>query len=149
MLNSVCNINLQIYVRILDLQVLSGGRVGRNVCLGWENWKSWEMEEVKERGGWLAGYISWVLICVGENVSFFPLRMSTYTYINREKENTHIQTRVRAHTHTCVERKIWLGWVWFYGISTIAGYSMPKPLYTYILNIYDLVWLDFMIYQTL
>ena len=26
---------------------------------------------------------------------------------------------------------IWLGWVWFYGISTIVGYLMPNPLYTY------------------
>ena len=25
----------------------------------------------------------------------------------------------------------------FYGISTIVGYLMPNPLYTYILNIYD------------
>ena len=32
------------------------------------------------------------------------------------------------------------GWVGFYGISTIVGYLMPNPLYTYILNIYDLVW---------
>ena len=32
---------------------------------------------------------------------------------------------------------IWL--VGFYGISTIVGYLMPNPLYTYILNIYDLV----------
>ncbi len=37
--------------------------------------------------------------------------------------------------------------VWFYGISTIVGYLMPNPVYTYILNIYDLVWLDFMTYQ--
>ena len=29
--------------------------------------------------------------------------------------------------------------VWFYGISTIIGYLMPNPLYTYISNIYDLV----------
>ena len=29
----------------------------------------------------------------------------------------------------------------FYGISTIVGCLMPNPLYTYILNIYDLVWL--------
>ena len=36
-----------------------------------------------------------------------------------------------------------------YGISTIAGYLMPNPLYTYILNIYDLVWLSFMAYQPL
>ena len=27
------------------------------------------------------------------------------------------------------------GWVGFYGISTIVGYLMPNPLYTYILNI--------------
>ena len=28
-------------------------------------------------------------------------------------------------------------WVGFNGISTIVGYLMPNPLYTYILNIYD------------
>ena len=42
-----------------------------------------------------------------------------------------------------------LVWVGFYGISTIAGYLMPNPLYTYILNIYDLFWLGFMAYQPL
>ena len=36
---------------------------------------------------------------------------------------------------------IWFGLVWFYGISAIGSYLMPNPLYTYILNIYDLVWL--------
>ena len=41
------------------------------------------------------------------------------------------------------------GWVGVYGISTIVGYLMPIPLYTYILNIYDLVWLGFMAYQPL
>ena len=30
-----------------------------------------------------------------------------------------------------------------------VGYLMPNPLYIYILNIYDLVWLDFMAYQPL
>ena len=45
---------------------------------------------------------------------------------------------------------IWLvGWVVSYGISTLVGYLMPNPLYTYILNIYDLVSLDFMAYQPL
>ena len=29
---------------------------------------------------------------------------------------------------------IWLGWVGFYSISTIVGYLMQNPLYTYILN---------------
>ena len=31
------------------------------------------------------------------------------------------------------------GFVEFYGISTIVGYSMPNTLNTYILNTYDLV----------
>ena len=39
--------------------------------------------------------------------------------------------------------------VGFYGISTIIGYLMPNPLYTYILNIYKLVWFGFMAYQPL
>ena len=36
-----------------------------------------------------------------------------------------------------------------YGISIIVGYLMPNPLYVYILTIYDLVWLGFMAYQPL
>ena len=39
--------------------------------------------------------------------------------------------------------------IWFYGISTFVGHLLPNPLYTYILNIYDLVWLAFMAYQPL
>ena len=31
------------------------------------------------------------------------------------------------------------GLLGFYGISTIIGYLMPNPHYTYMLNIYDLV----------
>ena len=34
-----------------------------------------------------------------------------------------------------------------YGISSIVGYLMPNPLCT--LNIYDLIWLDFMACQQL
>ena len=49
---------------------------------------------------------------------------------------------------------IGFGLVGFYGISTIGmstfmGNSMPNPFYTYILNIYNLVWLAFMAYQPL
>ena len=40
-------------------------------------------------------------------------------------------------------RYILFGLVWFYSISTIVGYLMPNPFYTYILNIYGLVWLAF------
>ena len=41
------------------------------------------------------------------------------------------------------------GLVGFLGISTIAGHLMLNPVYTCILNIYDLVWLGFMAYQPL
>ena len=44
---------------------------------------------------------------------------------------------------------IWFGLVGFYGISTIIGHLMPNPFYTYMLKIYDLVWLGFMAYQPL
>ena len=41
------------------------------------------------------------------------------------------------------------GLIWFYGISTILCNLMPDHVYTYILNIYDLVGLGFMAYQSL
>ena len=34
---------------------------------------------------------------------------------------------------------IWFCFVWFYGISTLVGYLMSNSVYTYILNIYDLL----------
>ena len=30
---------------------------------------------------------------------------------------------------------VWFGLVWFYGILTIVGYSMPNPVYTYIIRL--------------
>ena len=44
---------------------------------------------------------------------------------------------------------IWLGWVGFYGASTTVGYLMSNPIYTYILDIYDLFWLGDTAYQPL
>ena len=44
---------------------------------------------------------------------------------------------------------IWFGLVWFNGISTIVGYLMTNPLYTYIFDVYDLVCLGFMVYSTI
>ena len=46
-------------------------------------------------------------------------------------------------------RYILFGLAGLYGISTIIGYLMPNPFHTYITDIYDLVWLGFMAYQTL
>ena len=42
-----------------------------------------------------------------------------------------------------------VGLVGSYDISTIIGYLMPNPVYTYILNILDLVWFGFIVYQPL
>ena len=53
------------------------------------------------------------------------------------------------YIHIYIYRMYMICWVGFYGISTIVGYLVPKPLYTYILNIMDLVWLGFMAYQPL
>ena len=44
---------------------------------------------------------------------------------------------------------IGFGLAGFYGISILVGYLMPNSLYTYISNIYDLVGLGFMAYQSL
>ena len=41
---------------------------------------------------------------------------------------------------------VWFGLVWFYGISTIVGCLIPNPFHVFILNIYNLVCLDFMAY---
>ena len=32
---------------------------------------------------------------------------------------------------------VWLGWVGFYGISTLVSYLMPNPFHTYILNMFS------------
>ena len=57
---------------------------------------------------------------------FVPTHTTRYIGIDRT------QRYVSTSTHTYC----WL--VGFYGISTIVGYLMPNPLYTYILNIYIL-----------
>ena len=57
---------------------------------------------------------------------------------------------LNAKSSLCIYIKyIWFALVEFYGISTIVGYLMPNPLYAYIWDIYDLLWLGFMAYQPL
>ena len=41
-------------------------------------------------------------------------------------------------TNTSLSQRILIGLVQFYGISTIVGYLMPNPVFTYTLDIYDL-----------
>ena len=68
-----------------------------------------------------------IIIIIILNKQLFNVKSSLYIYI----------------------KYIWFELVGFYGISTFVGYLMPNPLYTYILNIYDFVWLGFMVYQLL
>ena len=43
-----------------------------------------------------------------------------------------LYTHTHTHTHIYIYIYIiWLGWVGFYGISTIVSYLMPNPIYTY------------------
>ena len=56
---------------------------------------------------------------------------------------------IECTTYIYLYLYILFGLVGFYAISTIAGYLMLNPLYSYLLNIYDLVWLGFAAYQPL
>ena len=83
----------------------------------------------------------------GSNYGVYVLPANLLTFNDedyREKENYH-----RCTGNIQLAIRIFISLVWLYGISTIVGYLMPNPLYTYILNIYDLVWLAFMAYQPL
>ena len=60
--------------------------------------------------------------------------------------HTRIVLPVRWPLRNCY---FWFGWVGFYVVSIIVGYLMSNPVYTYMLNIYDLVWSGFMAYQPL
>ena len=55
----------------------------------------------------------------------------------------------RYVTETSPSLLVWFGLIGLYGLLIIVGYLMTNPLYTYILNISDSVWLAFMVYQAL
>ena len=63
--------------------------------------------------------------------------------------NFSLTKTVCLHKIILFQQIITFGLVGFYGISTIVGYLMPNSLYTYILNISDLVGLGFMAHQPL
>ena len=64
---------------------------------------------------------------------FLTIKLCTHAVLFNAKSSLYIYIK-----------DIGFGLVGFYGISTIVGYLILNPLYTYILNIYDLVWLGFM-----
>ena len=69
--------------------------------------------------------------------------------ITRERNSVRLWIRMSAY---CELKRDWgkrreIGLVWFYGVSTIEGYFMLNPVYTYISNIWFvniLCWLHFL-----
>ena len=64
------------------------------------------------------------------------------------KSSLYIYIKYKSSLYIYI-KYTWFGLVGFYGISIIVDYLMLNPLYTYISNIHDLVWLAFMAYQSL
>ena len=58
----------------------------------------------------------------------------------------HINHCRLFNSKSCLYIYIEYNLVWFYDISTIVGYLMSNPVYTYILN---MIWFGFMAYQPL
>ena len=73
-------------------------------------------------------------------------KVSSWLFKHWDRDLTKSSSDVYISTQIYIAK---FGLVWFYGISTIVSYLIPNPLYTYILNIYDLVWLGFMTSQPL
>ena len=74
--------------------------------------------------------------------------IDTERYIKKESkkknDNENIQRKEKILENISKSRNIRYrdgeGLIGFYGISTIVGYLMPNPFYTYTINTYDLVW---------
>ena len=89
-------------------------------------------------------------------MSISQIAVSTYRtvwYAFKQRNQTKpvvvdIQPAFQKTKKSCLMHLL-ISLVWFNGISTAVGYLMPNPFYTYILDIYDLVWLGFMAYQSL
>ena len=56
-----------------------------------------------------------------------------------KEENNLTSLQVRPELILVITQNVF-SLVWFYGVSTIVGYLIPNPLYTYISNIY--IWFE-------
>ena len=104
--------------------------------------------------------VSGDLRLLSTNTCWYPLcdpySLLTVTFLTgfhcsfQREDSINLTSIVSAGYHVTIYiRYIFFGLVGFYGISTIVAYVMPNPFYTYILDIYALVWLGFMAYQPL
>ena len=105
----------------------------------------------------LCSQITSFRMCSGNDIHsiFFEVKKTDKNH--NSHTHAHVQALLASNTELfcffsllySATEAFWFGLVWFCGISTIVGYLMPNPPYTYTLNIYDLVWFGFMAYQTL
>ena len=61
------------------------------------------------------------------------------TKYSKREQRSVIKFLVAKKCKPCENKRkmfglVWFCWVGFYDISTIIGYLMPNPVYTYILN---------------
>ena len=82
-----------------------------------------------------------IIVLRGMLVNLFTLKKSPYKTLTiticLKKINDYFLSN-DCFSKICNMILDWFGLVWFYGISTIVGYLILNPVYTYILNIYDL-----------
>ena len=78
------------------------------------------------------------------------IKCITLSYSEKSYNNTQIYCHISIFIGQPKKYSILQGLAWFVFRAyhpPIVGHSMPNPLYTYILNKYELVWLAFMAYQ--
>ena len=77
--------------------------------------------------------------CYAKHASSMKSTLSEATTINIKKTKTsRVKLKEVFHFWMNLHWKEKFGLVWFYGTSTIVGYSVTNPVISYILDIYDL-----------
>ena len=57
-------------------------------------------------------------------------------YMDQHQDTQRGESKIKKKTNSKIWQELsFIGLVWFSGISTLVGYLMPNPLYTYRLNI--------------
>ena len=70
-----------------------------------------------------------------DKLKYIVAYVTLFLNSQRQQAEKHMTIQIKFQTQNLLNR---FGWVEFYGISTIVGYLMPNPVYTYISNIHDL-----------
>ena len=99
--------------------------------------------------GWVVRYINHCRLFIVKSGLYIYIKYIEFRLVGFHGLSPTVGYSMQNSVYTYILNILDLVFVAFYGISTIVGYLIPNPLYTYILNIYDLVWLGFIVYQLL